>query len=102
MSRLPEILDRNQLHEGDREAFDYVIESRGRVGLPYSVFLNHPELARRKLHVGSFVRFNTSLPEKIAELAICTAARQFDCRFEWAAHAPAAVRHGVSQAAMDA
>jgi 4-carboxymuconolactone decarboxylase len=102
MPRLPEILDRNQLPEEDREAFDYVAQSRGRVGLPYSVFLNHPELARRKLHVGSYVRFDSSLPEKVSELVICTAARHFDCRFEWAAHAPAAVRHGVSQAALDA
>jgi 4-carboxymuconolactone decarboxylase len=102
MPRLPEITDRNQLPEQDREAFDYVTQSRGGVHLPYSVFLNHPELARRKLHVGSFVRFDTSLPANVAELVICTAAREFDCRFEWAAHAPAALRHGVSQGALDA
>src|SRR5690349_11058024 len=101
MARLPEITDRNQLPEAEREAFDFVAQSRGQIGLPYSIFLNHPELARRKLHVGSFVRFESSLPRNVSELAICTAAREFDCRFEWAAHAPAAQRTGVSDAAMD-
>lgn len=101
MARLPEVLDRNALPENEREFFDLVKESRGEVRLPYSVFLNHPELAYRKLHVGSYVRFNSSLPRNVSELAICTAAREFDCRFEWAAHAAAAPRAGASEAAMD-
>ena len=102
MARLPEITSREALPENEREIFDYIEKTRGRVGLPYSVFLNHPELAYRKLHIGSFVRFDSSLPRNVSELAICTAAREFDCRFEWAAHAGAAPRAGVSQQAMEA
>lgn len=101
MPRLPEITDREALTEQDREVFDYIIKSRGRVGLPYSVFLHHPHAAHLKLQVGHFVRFDTSLPHNISELAICTAAREMDCKFEWAAHAAAAPRAGVSDQAVD-
>jgi 4-carboxymuconolactone decarboxylase len=102
MPRLPEITSRDDLPEGERHVWDYVEKSRGRIGLPYSVFMHHPELALRKLEVGHFVRFDTSLPRNVSELAICTAAREFDCRFEWAMHAPAAERAGISEAAMQA
>jgi len=102
MPRLPEITSRDQLPEDERHVWDYVEKSRGRVGLPYSVFLHHPELALRKLEVGHFVRFDTSLARNVSELAICAAAREMDCRFEWAMHATAAERVGISEAAMRA
>src|SRR3954470_11229671 len=101
MTRLPEITSRDELPEESREIFDYIEKTRGGVHLPYSVFLHLPELAYRKLHVGSYVRFETTLPRNVSELAICTAAREFDCRFEWAAHAGAASRVGVSAEAVD-
>lgn len=101
MTRLPEITSRDELPEDSREIFDYIEKTRGGVHLPYSVFLHHPELAYRKLHVGSFVRFETSLRRDVQELAVCTAAREFDCEFEWAMHAAAADRVGISAAAMD-
>jgi 4-carboxymuconolactone decarboxylase len=101
MTRLPEITSRDELPEESREIFDYIEKTRGGVHLPYSVFLHLPELAYRKLHVGSYVRFETSLPRNVSELAICTAAREFDCQFEWAAHAGAASRVGVSAEAVD-
>jgi 4-carboxymuconolactone decarboxylase len=96
MTRLPEITSRDELPEESREIFDYIEKTRGGVHLPYSVFLHLPELAYRKLHVGSYVRFETTLPRNVSELAICTAAREFDCRFEWAAHVPQAKNAGVS------
>jgi 4-carboxymuconolactone decarboxylase len=102
MPRQPEVLDRELLQEDERGVFDYIVETRGRVGLPYSVFLNHPQLCNLKLAVGTYVRFKTSLPRNVSELAICTAAREMDCRFEWAAHAGAASRAGVTAEAIDA
>src|SRR6476620_3018514 len=98
---MPDTASREQVAEDGREIFDYIEKTRGRVGLPYSVFLHHPELAYRKLHVGSYVRFETTLPRDVQELAICTAAREFDYEFEWAMHATAADRVGISEAAMD-
>jgi 4-carboxymuconolactone decarboxylase len=36
------------------------------------------------------------------ELAVLTAAREWDCLFEWAAHEPQALKAGLSQPTVDA
>ena len=97
MARVKEVTSREDVPPQEREMFDQVAELRGGVRLPYSVFLNHPPLALRKLQLGSYVRFETSLPKAVSEIAICTAARQFDCDFVWYAHRGAAKRAGVGK-----
>src|SRR6266568_7214928 len=100
MARLPEVLHRELLAENERLAFDYLEKTRGNVRLPFSVLLNHPELCYRIAHVGSFVRFDSSLPRAVTELATLVAAREFDCAFAWADHADAALTAGVSEGAI--
>jgi len=101
MPRLPEVTDRDSLPEDKRFAFDYLAETRGGVRLPFSVILNHPEVCYRVAHVGSFARFESSLPREVIETATCVAAREFECNFEWAAHARMASENGVSEAVME-
>jgi 4-carboxymuconolactone decarboxylase len=102
MPRLPEVTDRDSLREDQRYVFDYLAETRGGVRPPFSVILNHPEVCYRVAHVGSFARFESSLPKDVIETATCVAAREFECNFEWAAHARMAAENGVTEAAMDA
>lgn len=102
MPRLPEMTDRNALPQDKRHIYDYLAETRGSVRLPFAVILNSPEVAHRFAHVGTYMRFETELPRQTSELAICTAAREMDCAFEWAAHSRMALEVGVSQAAVDA
>ena len=102
MLRVKEITSREQVAEDEREFFDQVAALRGEIRLPYSVYLNHPPLAVRKLHIGSYVRFETSLPADVSEVAICTAAREVDCDFEWYAHSRGATRAGVSEQTLEA
>lgn len=85
----------------ERELFDEVAALRGEIRLPYSAFLNHPPLAVRKLHLGSYVRFETILPKTVSEVAICTVAREFDCDFEWYAHIRGASRAGISDKTLE-
>lgn len=101
MPRLKEITARDDLPPEDREFFDSVAESRGGFRLPYSVFLNHPRLAHLKLALGGFIRFETSLPKDVTELAICVSAREFDCDFIWEVHSVAAQKAGVPQHTID-
>jgi 4-carboxymuconolactone decarboxylase len=61
-----------------------------------------PRLVRHAANLGAYLRFEANLPQDIFELAIITAAREFDCEFVWVAHAPTAVRVGVPQAIVDA
>lgn len=102
MPRITQITEREQVAPGKRHLFDAIAESRGRVSGPFSVLLNSPELAGRAAHLGAYIRFESTLTPAQRELAIITAAREFDCVFEWAAHEPLACSAGVRQAAIQA
>src|SRR5262245_23766590 len=93
--RLPSIEDRNTLPEDKRHIHDYLAETRGAVRPPFSVLLNHPDVCYLVSQVGTFARFKSALTKDVIETATLTAAREFDCRFEWAAHVPQARNAGV-------
>jgi len=101
MPRLPEVLDRNALPEDKREIHDYLAKTRGAVRLPFSAVLNAPELTYRVAHVGSYIRFESSLSDRVRELAILSAAREVDARFEWAGHVRLAREIGINDATID-
>ncbi|MGH6692519.1 MAG: carboxymuconolactone decarboxylase family protein, partial [Gammaproteobacteria bacterium] len=61
-----------------------------------------PELCRRHLDVGTFLRAGAQLTPAARELAIVATAREKDCPYIWAAHAPAARKAGVGDAAVTA
>jgi 4-carboxymuconolactone decarboxylase len=102
MPRLPEVLDRNALPEDKRHIHDYLKETRGAVRLPFSAVLNNAELTYRVAHLGSFIRFDSVLPDKVRELAILATAREVDARFEWAGHVRIAKEAGVTDEQLDA
>src|SRR5690606_4741153 len=97
MPRLPEVLDRDALPEDKRFIHDYLKETRGAVRLPFSAVLNNPELTYRIAHLGSFIRFESVLPDRARELAILATAREVDARFEWAGHYRIAKEAGVTE-----
>src|SRR5207302_8846159 len=57
---------------------------------------------RRHLDVGTYLRFKSRLEPASRELAIVATAREKDCPYVWAAHAPAARKAGISDAAVGA
>jgi 4-carboxymuconolactone decarboxylase len=103
MARVP-VVKRDQVPEQFRQAFDEVTAESGGVILtgPGSITINSPEMARRRNHLTSYLRYETTFPKRILELAIITTARAMDCPYIWNAHAPAARREGVSDAVIDA
>jgi 4-carboxymuconolactone decarboxylase len=103
MARLP-VVTRDQVPEQFREAFDQLTAESGGVitSGPGSITINSPEMARRRNHLTSYLRYETTFPKRIQELAIITTARAMDCPYVWNAHAPAARRAGVSDALIDA
>ena len=100
--RVEPVTRRDQLAETDRAVFDAVTEGRGSVRGPFGMLLHSPVLCRRHLDVGTYLRFKSRLEPASRELAIVATAREKDCPYVWAAHAPAARKAGVSDAAVGA
>ncbi len=101
MTRITQITERSQVDSDRQHIFDSIATSRGRVSGPFSVLLNSPEVAGRAAHLGSYIRFESTLTPSQRELAIITTAREFDCAYEWAAHATLAQEAGVREAAIE-
>ena len=100
MVRIRQIKEQQDVALEHRDIFDSIAASRGRVGGPFSVLLNSPEVAGRAAHLGAYLRFESTLPDADKELAIITAAREFDCDYEWGAHAVLAQKSGVRNEAI--
>ena len=101
MARLPAVT-RDMVAEEFRDAFDELTANGAILTGPYSITINSPELARRRNGLTNYLRYETTFPRRILELAIIVTAREMDCPYVWNAHAPAARREGVSDALIDA
>ena len=66
------------------------------------MLLNSPEVGGRVGHLGTYLRFEGTLPGADRELAIIATSREFDCDFEWSAHARLARQEGVREEAIEA
>jgi 4-carboxymuconolactone decarboxylase len=99
--RVTPITQRDQLAEEHRAVYDAVTEGRGgSVRGPFGMLLHSPLLCRRHLDVGTYLRFKSHVKPDAGELAIIATAREKDCPYVWTAHAPAARKAGVSDAAV--
>ena len=68
---------------------------------PFNAWLRSPELADRLQKVGEYVRFKTSIPPRLNELAILVTARAWTAQYEWYAHYQYAVKAGLPPAVAD-
>jgi 4-carboxymuconolactone decarboxylase len=71
-----------------------------RVGLagPYNPMLRSPVLGQKMFDLLFYLRWQTSVPLRLNELAILIIARQWRSQVEWFAHAPLAIKAGLSSA----
>lgn len=76
-------------------------ERRG-AGGPFNVLLRSPEMGDLAQQFGASMRYHSSIPSKLNELAIIITARHWTSQFEWYAHRRAAQTAGLSQAVIDA
>ena len=100
--RITPITRRDQVPEEHRAVFDTVTGERGGVRGPFPWLLYSPVLCGRHLDVGTFLRSSSQVAANARELAIIATAREKDCPYVWAAHAPAARKADVSEAAVTA
>ena len=86
-----------------KEVHDEIVAGRrGRFGGPFQILIRAPEVCRHLQRLGEYLRWGSSLPPALSELAICLTARHLGVNLEWHAHAPLAVEAGVPAAAIEA
>jgi 4-carboxymuconolactone decarboxylase len=69
---------------------------------PFEALLHSPGLADAAQRLGEQVRFRSSLPPVLNELAILLTARRWTAQFEWHAHRQIAIDAGLDPAVADA
>src|SRR5215471_4618240 len=88
-----------QLNDQQRPLGDQImkVSSVGIAG-PYNLLLRSPVLGQRMFDLLYYLRWNTSVPLRLNEFAILIIARQWRSQVEWFAHAPIAIKAGLSPA----
>jgi 4-carboxymuconolactone decarboxylase len=71
-------------------------ERRG-AGGPFNVLLRSPEMGDLAQEFGAQMRFHSSLPRKLNEMAIIITARHWTAQYEWNAHRTAAAQAGLKE-----
>ena len=102
MARLPHIISRDQVAAKDHAIVDAIIESRGSLHGPFTMFLHSPEIAGRLAHVGAYVRFEGSLDMRVRVLAAMTVGREYEALYIWGAQTGGARRLGVPESTITA
>jgi len=86
-----------------REAYQGIVSGprKGAVG-PFNALLRSPDVADRVQRVGEYVRFHTSIPAALNEMAILITGRFWSAQFEFWAHRRLARTAGLSDMIIDA
>lgn len=69
---------------------------------PFEALLHSPDLTDAAQRVGEYVRFRSSIPPALNEMAIILTARRWSAQFEWHVHRQMAIDAGLDPAAADA
>ena len=103
MARIPLLTSRAQLSAQQLKVFEAVVAGpRGKVQGPLMAALHNPDLADKWQQLGAALRYHTSLPPRLSELAILVTARAWTCQLEWFIHEPIARDAGVEPATIAA
>jgi 4-carboxymuconolactone decarboxylase len=94
--RFPQ-LTMDQLSEAQKPLGEQIMKiSSVGIGGPYNPLMRSPVLGQRMFDLLHYLRWETSVPTKLNEFAICIIGRQWRSQVEWAAHAPLAQKAGLS------
>jgi 4-carboxymuconolactone decarboxylase len=102
VSRLPPLTESDMSVQQRQVAADIAAGARGSyIGGPFEVWLRSPDMADRAQKLGEYIRYHTSLPARLTELAILITARVWTAQFEWRIHEGFALKSGLSKSVID-
>ena len=94
--RFPQ-LTLEQLSDQQRPLGEKIVKiSSVGLGGPYNPMLRSPVYAQRMYDLLDYLRWRTSVPTKLNEMAILIIGRQWRSQVEWFAHAPLAKKAGLA------
>ncbi|MFK8033923.1 MAG: carboxymuconolactone decarboxylase family protein [Hyphomicrobiales bacterium] len=100
--RIP-LLGPDELNEAQKAVYDKIVSGpRGALVGPLRAALHNPSLADRWQALGQVLRYETSLPPDLNELAILVTARHWNSELEWTIHARAAREAGLGEGVIEA
>jgi 4-carboxymuconolactone decarboxylase len=94
--RFPQLI-MEQLNDQQRPLADQIMKvSSVGIGGPYNPMLRSPVFGQRMFDLLHYLRWETSVPLRLNELAILITGRLWRSQVEWFAHAPLAIKAGLS------
>ena len=88
--------------EQARVAREIATGPRGSLRGPFVPLLQSPGICDHAQKLGAYVRYESSLPDALREMAILITARHWNAGYEWTAHLKMANGYGLPQAISDA
>lgn len=102
MARIP-LFPSDNMDAAQRAVLDKVLSGpRGRIQGPLRAALHNPELADKWQALGALLRYGTSLPPRLSEIAILVTGRACRSPFEWYAHRVEGEKAGLESAFIEA
>lgn len=80
---------------------DLLAGTRTSLNGPFNALLRSPETGNLAQKLGEHMRFRTSVPRRLNEMAILLTARWWSAQYEWYAHRTLALSAGLNAAVID-
>ena len=101
MRRLSDVSPQNMTSE-QLEVYKSITSGpRGQVRGPFSALLHSPDMTRHIEKLGVYIRYNSHVPARQRELAICIIGADWQADYEWYAHAPLVIKAGLPEVALE-
>lgn len=96
------LLKLEQMNDQQRPFADEILKVSS-IGIsgPFNMLLRSPVMGQRLFAMLDYLRFNTSVPQKLNEFAILIQARLWTSQVAWTAHYPLALKAGLPQVVAD-
>jgi 4-carboxymuconolactone decarboxylase len=89
----------DEMNPAQKKMMEHLVSGeRKGAGGPFNVLLRSPEMGDLAQEFGAQMRFHSSLPRKLNEMAIIITARHWTAQYEWNAHRTAAAQAGLNEA----
>ena len=85
-----------------KQVAEAIVARMGRLGGPYPAMIHSPKLTDLAQQMGKFIRGETTLPQRLTELAICIIGRLWTAQIEWYAHSQLARQAGLDDSILEA